>query len=81
MEYNCVVTVGYSEKLSPINTDGYFNSAMTVYEVEEDEYKIINYRQATLDVKGKTWTPSEKSFWAGEIPGLGRVMIGIGWDV
>lgn len=79
LKYNCVVTVGYPEKVdvSPKWPTGpeYYNSAIVV---NEDGETIANYRKAFLYYTDESWAlEGNKGFYEGMIPGLGRTSIGI----
>lgn len=79
LKYNCVVTVGYPEKVdvSPKWPTGpeYYNSAIVV---NEDGETIANYRKAFLYYTDESWAlEGNKGFYEGIIPGLGKTSIGI----
>ncbi len=79
MKYECVVTVGYPEKVDlapkwPASPE-YYNSAITV---NADGETIANYRKSFLYYTDETWAlEGPDGFYDGEIDGLGNVAMGI----
>lgn len=83
LKYKCVVTVGYPERAKSVDNTCY-NSAITVYDTVDGDkliQKEINYRQTQLDFMNEKWASPGTGFWSGNLPGLGEVTIGIGWDI
>lgn len=79
LKYNCVVTVGYPEKVdvSPKWPTGpeYYNSVIVV---NGDGETIANYRKSFLYQTDETWAlEGNRGFYDGFIPGLGNTSIGI----
>jgi protein N-terminal amidase len=75
LKYNCVVCVGYPEKVETERWQ-YYNSAMIVNKNGET---VANYRKTFLYPRDETWAlegPDE--FFDGTIPGLGYTAMGIG---
>jgi predicted amidohydrolase len=79
LKYNCVVTVGYPEKVDvtpkwPTSPE-YYNSAITV---NADGETVANYRKSFLYYTDETWAlEGPDGFFDGEIDGLGNVAMGI----
>ena len=79
LKYNCVVTVGYPEKVDisahwPANPE-YYNSTIVVNAEGET---IANYRKAFLYYTDESWAlEGNEGFFEGWIPGLGNTSIGI----
>ncbi|KAH8767969.1 carbon-nitrogen hydrolase [Hyaloscypha finlandica] len=79
LKYECVVTVGYPEKVDitpkwPASPE-YYNSAITV---NADGETIANYRKSFLYYTDETWAlEGPDGFFDGEIEGLGNVAMGI----
>lgn len=79
LKYECVVTVGYPEKVDvtprwPASPE-YYNSAITVNAEGET---IANYRKSFLYYTDETWAlEGPDGFYGGEIAGLGNVAMGI----
>jgi predicted amidohydrolase len=79
LKYDCVVTVGYPEKVDitpkwPASPE-YYNSAITV---NADGETIANYRKSFLYYTDETWAlEGPDGFYDGEIDGLGNVAMGI----
>lgn len=79
LKYNCVVTVGYPEKVDlsaqwPANPE-YYNSTIVVNAEGET---IANYRKAFLYYTDESWAlEGNEGFFEGYIPGLGNTSIGI----
>ncbi|TVY49862.1 Protein N-terminal amidase [Lachnellula occidentalis] len=79
LKYDCVVTVGYPEKVDitpkwPASPE-YYNSAITV---NADGETIANYRKSFLYYTDETWAlEGPDGFFDGEIDGLGNVAMGI----
>ncbi|SPJ83630.1 related to amino-terminal amidase [Fusarium torulosum] len=83
LKYNCVVTVGYPEKVdvSPKWPTGpeYYNSVIVV---NGDGETIANYRKSFLYQTDETWAlEGNRGFYDGFIPGLGNTSIGICMDI
>ncbi|KAH7175757.1 carbon-nitrogen hydrolase [Dactylonectria macrodidyma] len=83
LKYNCIVTVGYPEKVdvSPKWPTGpeYYNSAIVV---NGDGETIANYRKNFLYYTDETWAlEGDRGFYDGFIPGLGNTSIGICMDI
>jgi protein N-terminal amidase len=78
LKYNCVVTVGYPEKVDASGHSGgpkYYNSALVI---NGDGETIANYRKSFLYHTDETWArEGEDGFFNGFIPGLGKLSIGI----
>merc|ERR1711977_516740 len=83
LKYECVVTVGYPEKVDvtpkwPASPE-YYNSAITV---NADGETIANYRKSFLYYADETWAlEGPDGFFDGEIDGLGNVAMGICMDL
>ncbi|ROT39208.1 carbon-nitrogen hydrolase, partial [Sodiomyces alkalinus F11] len=79
LKYNCIVTVGYPEKVDvsgkwPTGPE-YYNSAIVV---NGDGETIANYRKSFLYYTDETWAlEGNEGFHEGYIPGLGHTSIGI----
>jgi len=79
LKYNCVVTVGYPEKVDvtpkwPTSPE-YYNSAIVVNAEGET---IANYRKSFLYYTDETWAlEGPDGFFDGEIEGLGNTAMGI----
>jgi protein N-terminal amidase len=74
LKHECVVTVGYPEKVDMASPE-YYNSAITV---NADGETIANYRKKFLYFPDKTWAlEGPDGFFDGEILGLGNVVMGI----
>ncbi|KAJ4167849.1 hypothetical protein NW754_011665 [Fusarium falciforme] len=83
LKYNCIVTVGYPEKVdvSPKWPTGpeYYNSVIVV---NGDGETIANYRKSFLYYTDETWAlEGNRGFYDGFIPGLGNTSIGICMDI
>ncbi|KJZ70790.1 hypothetical protein HIM_09803 [Hirsutella minnesotensis 3608] len=83
LKYNCVVTVGYPEKVdvSPKWPTGpeYYNAVIVV---NGDGETIVNYRKSFLYYTDETWAlEGGRGFYGGFIPGLGNTSIGICMDI
>lgn len=79
LKYNCVVTVGYPEKVDPTpkwpTGPEYYNSAIVV---NADGETIANYRKSFLYYTDESWAlEGGRGFYEGFIPGLGNTSIGI----
>ncbi|CAF3616741.1 unnamed protein product [Fusarium graminearum] len=83
LKYNCVVTVGYPEKVDlsahwPANPE-YYNSTIVVNAEGET---IANYRKHFLYYTDESWAlEGNQGFFEGWIPGLGNTSIGICMDL
>ncbi|XEU96544.1 hypothetical protein FSHL1_001829 [Fusarium sambucinum] len=83
LKYNCVVTVGYPEKVDisahwPANPE-YYNSTIVVNAEGET---IGNYRKHFLYYTDESWAlEGNEGFFEGWIPGLGNTSIGICMDL
>ncbi|CAJ0554137.1 Ff.00g126490.m01.CDS01 [Fusarium sp. VM40] len=83
LKYNCVVTVGYPEKVDlsaqwPANPE-YYNSTIVVNAEGET---IANYRKAFLYYTDESWAlEGNEGFFEGYIPGLGNTSMGICMDL
>ncbi|KAL3425868.1 carbon-nitrogen family protein [Phlyctema vagabunda] len=83
LKYNCMVTVGYPEKVDitpkwPASPE-YYNSAVTVNAEGET---IANYRKSFLYYTDETWAlEGPGGFFDGEIEGFGTVAMGICMDL
>ncbi|PBP16608.1 hypothetical protein BUE80_DR012669 [Diplocarpon rosae] len=83
LKYDCVVTVGYPEKVDitprwPASPE-YYNSAITVSAEGETN---ANYRKSFLYYADETWAlEGPDGFYDGEIDGLGIVAMGICMDL
>lgn len=85
LKYNCVVAVGYPEKVEwsssssqrPIGPE-YYNSAIVV---NGDGETVANYRKSFLYYTDETWAMEGGRFYQGSIPTLGNVSIGICMDL
>lgn len=79
LKYNCVVTVGYPEKVDlsahwPANPE-YYNSTIVVNSEGET---IANYRKSFLYYTDESWAlEGDEGFFEGYITGLGNTSIGI----
>ncbi|KAF9775852.1 hypothetical protein IL306_006012 [Fusarium sp. DS 682] len=82
LKYNCVVAVGYPEKVDisskwPTGPE-YYNSVIVV---NGDGETIANYRKSFLYQTDETWAlEGNRGFFNGFIPGLGNTSIGIYMD-
>ncbi|KAL1884174.1 hypothetical protein VTK73DRAFT_6843 [Phialemonium thermophilum] len=83
LKYNCVVSVGYPEKVDvrshwPCSPE-YYNSTIMV---NGDGETIANYRQSFLYYIDETWAlEGRDGFFQGYIPNLGRTAMGICMDI
>ncbi|KAF5558843.1 n-terminal amidase [Fusarium napiforme] len=83
LKYNCVVTVGYPEKVDlsahwPANPE-YYNSTIVVNSEGET---IANYRKYFLYYTDESWAlEGDEGFFEGYITGLGNTSIGICMDL
>ncbi|KAM0554141.1 hypothetical protein ACHAPJ_006940 [Fusarium lateritium] len=83
LKYNCIVTVGYPEKVDvapkwPTGPE-YYNSVIVV---NGDGETIANYRKSFLYQTDETWAlEGDRGFFNGFIPGLGNTSIGICMDM
>ncbi|KFY66559.1 hypothetical protein V497_00857 [Pseudogymnoascus sp. VKM F-4516 (FW-969)] len=83
LKYDCVVTVGYPEKVDispkwPASPE-YYSSAITVNKEGET---IANYRKSFLYYTDETWAlEGPDGFYDGVIEGLGNVAMGICMDL
>lgn len=83
LRYDCVVVVGYPEKVDvtpkwPASPE-YYNSALVV---NSDGETIANYRKSFLYRTDETWAlEGRDGFFADEIPGVGNVAMGICMDL
>ncbi|KAF5875810.1 putative carbon-nitrogen hydrolase protein [Botrytis fragariae] len=82
LKYNCIVTVGYPEKVSnpssrSANPECY-NSTVTV---DKEGKTIANYRKSFLYYTDETWAHEGSGFYDGDIRGLGTVAMGICMDL
>ncbi|KAF4452897.1 hypothetical protein F53441_4323 [Fusarium austroafricanum] len=83
LKYNCVVTVGYPEKVDlsarwPANPE-YYNSTIVVNAEGET---IANYRKSFLYYTDESWAlEGNEGFFEGYIVGLGNTSIGICMDL
>ncbi|KAF4332679.1 n-terminal amidase [Fusarium beomiforme] len=83
LKYNCVVTVGYPEKVDlsahwPANPE-YYNSTIVVNAEGET---IANYRKSFLYYTDESWAlEGDEGFFEGYITGLGNTSIGICMDL
>ena len=83
LRHDCVVVVGYPEKVDvtvqwPASPE-YYNSALVV---NRDGETIANYRKRFLYYTDETWALEGKDgFFKGEIPGLGKLALGICMDL
>lgn len=79
LKYNCMVTVGYPEKVDvnpkwPTSPE-YYNSAITV---NKDGETVANYRKSFLYYTDETWAlEGPDGFFSGKMEGLGNVAMGI----
>ncbi|KAI1123304.1 hypothetical protein F5Y10DRAFT_252107 [Nemania abortiva] len=83
LKYNCLVTVGYPEKVDikpkwPTSPE-YYNSVIVV---NSDGETIANYRKTFLYYTDETWAlEGHEGFYGGFIPGLGNTSMGICMDL
>ncbi|KAI1505624.1 hypothetical protein F5X99DRAFT_428743 [Biscogniauxia marginata] len=83
LKHNCVVTVGYPEKVDvkpkwPTSPE-YYNSVIVVNSEGET---IANYRKSFLYYTDETWAlEGQEGFYEGYIPGLGHTSMGICMDI
>lgn len=83
LKHNCVVTVGYPEKVDvkpkwPTSPE-YYNSVIVVNGEGET---IANYRKSFLYTVDETWAlEGQDGFFEGYIPGLGHTSMGICMDL
>ncbi|KAI0150184.1 carbon-nitrogen hydrolase [Xylariaceae sp. FL1272] len=83
LRFNCVVTVGYPEKVDvklrwPTSPE-YYNSVIVV---NPDGETIGNYRKSFLYYTDQTWAlEGPDGFYGGSIPGLGQTAMGICMDI
>ncbi|KAI1266607.1 carbon-nitrogen hydrolase [Xylariaceae sp. FL1019] len=79
LRFNCVVTVGYPEKIDvrlrwPTSPE-YYNSVIVV---NPDGETIGNYRKSFLYYTDQTWAlEGPDGFYGGSLPGLGKTAMGI----
>jgi protein N-terminal amidase len=78
LKYECVVTVGYPEKVEterwPASPE-YYNSAIIV---NKDGETIANYRKTFLYSRDEAWAlEGPNGFFHGVIPSLGTAAMGI----
>jgi predicted amidohydrolase len=79
LKYDCVVAVGYPEKVDSSPRRGmsgpkYFNSLIMV---NGDGETLANYRKSFLYYTDATWAQEGSGFFAGKIDSLGQVAMGI----
>jgi len=79
LKYDCVVAVGYPEKVDSSRRRGmsgpkYFNSLIMV---NGDGETLANYRKSFLYYTDATWAQEGSGFFAGKIDSLGQVAMGI----
>ncbi|KAJ8118102.1 hypothetical protein ONZ43_g4059 [Nemania bipapillata] len=83
LKLNCLVTVGYPEKVDvkpkwPTSPE-YYNSVIVV---NSDGETIANYRKSFLYYTDETWAlEGQEGFYGGYIPGLGNTSMGICMDI
>ncbi|KAJ8131047.1 hypothetical protein O1611_g2578 [Lasiodiplodia mahajangana] len=83
LKLNCLVTVGYPEKVDikpkwPTSPE-YYNSVIVV---NSDGETIANYRKTFLYYTDETWAlEGQEGFYGGFIPGLGNTSMGICMDL
>ncbi|KAI0868892.1 hypothetical protein GGS24DRAFT_506309 [Hypoxylon argillaceum] len=83
LKLNCLVTVGYPEKVDvkpkwPTSPE-YYNSVIVV---NNDGETIANYRKTFLYYTDETWAlEGQEGFYGGFIPGLGNTSLGICMDI
>ncbi|KAL7625226.1 hypothetical protein AAE478_004441 [Parahypoxylon ruwenzoriense] len=83
LKYNCVVTVGYPEKVDvkpkwPTSPE-YYNSVIVI---DSEGSTIANYRKNFLYYTDETWAlEGQDGFFEGFIPGLGNTSMGICMDL
>ncbi|KAI0096000.1 hypothetical protein GGR51DRAFT_544488 [Nemania sp. FL0031] len=83
LKLNCLVTVGYPEKVDvkpkwPTSPE-YYNSVIVV---NSDGETIANYRKTHLYYTDETWAlEGPDGFYSGFIPGLGNTAMGICMDL
>ncbi|KAK8859314.1 Protein N-terminal amidase [Apiospora arundinis] len=83
LKYNCVVAVGYPEKVDVASrwptSPEYYNSLILVNGEGET---VANYRKSHLYYTDETWAlEGTEGFFAGHIPGLGHCSMGICMDL
>ncbi|TGO55253.1 hypothetical protein BCON_0094g00020 [Botryotinia convoluta] len=82
LKYNCVVTVGYPEKVDEASSNRSnpecYNSTVTV---DKEGKTIANYRKSFLYYTDETWAHEGSGFFDGNIRGLGTVAMGICMDL
>lgn len=75
LKYDCVVAVGYPEKVrKEPNGEDFYNSLIVV---NEDGETVANYRKSSLYYTDETWAKEGNGFYRGEIKNLGKVAMGI----
>jgi protein N-terminal amidase len=80
--YRAYVTVGYPEKSAALNADGTTVNYNSIVTVAPDGKVLINYRKTFLYYTDETWAAEgDKSFFAGELQGIGQVAQGICMDI
>ncbi|KAI0408032.1 carbon-nitrogen hydrolase [Xylaria palmicola] len=83
LKLNCIVTVGYPEKVDvkpkwPTSPE-YYNSVIVV---NRDGETIANYRKSFLYYTDETWAlEGQDGFYADFVPGLGTTSMGICMDL
>ncbi|KAL2068252.1 hypothetical protein VTL71DRAFT_16350 [Oculimacula yallundae] len=82
LKYNCIVAVGYPEKVDVSKKwpaiPEYYSSVIVVNAEGET---IANYRKSFLYYIDETWALEGEGFYAGDIEGLGNIAMGIGMDL
>lgn len=80
LKYDCVVIVGYPEEFAGgLNGREYYNAAVTC---GRQGQVLANYRKSFLYYTDETWAlEGPTGFYAGDIPDLGRVAMGICMDL
>lgn len=75
LKYDCIVAVGYPERVrkEPSGED-FYNSLIVVNGEGET---VANYRKSSLYYTDESWAKEGGGFYQGEIHGLGKVAMGI----
>ncbi|KAB5563163.1 carbon-nitrogen hydrolase [Coniochaeta sp. 2T2.1] len=75
LKYDCVVAVGYPERVPKESAGEDFYNSLVV--VNGDGETVANYRKSSLYYTDETWAKEGGGFYQGEIQGMGKVAMGI----
>ncbi|KAJ0123530.1 hypothetical protein J7T55_011995 [Diaporthe amygdali] len=79
VNYNCFVVTGYPEKTNQlVRKAEYYNSAVVIDKKGET---AGNYRKCFLHEIDDNWASEGPGFFGSQIPGLGKVALGISMDI